>query len=147
MVSDKCASGLEQMLAVERKMAGFCLLLLSFWTITPARKVLRDATTCPMSRRHPHVVDETYPKLARSPHPLVSHCLLGPFASVPAPLEGEPCFVPALQKFGEIGRAQEPLKAYKLWEVRAAAVVVSAVFCEGILTSCACCSYLDLLLD
>lgn len=122
MVSGKCAGGLEQMLAVERKAAQFCLLLLSFRTITPARRVLSDAT-----RRNPHMVDETYPELARSPHPLVSHGLLGPFASDSAPLEGEPCSVPALQKFGEIGRAQESLKADRLWQVRAAAVVVSAV--------------------
>lgn len=92
----------------------------------PARRVLSDATTCPIPRRNPHVVDEIYPEQARSPHPLVAHCLLGPFASGSAPLGGEPCSVPALQKFGETVRAQESLKADRLWQVQAAAEVVSA---------------------
>lgn len=64
--------------------------------------------------------------VGQGPHPLVPHCVLGPFSSGPAPQEGESCSLPALQKFGEIGRdrnAQTLIWPQDLAHTAAAALV------------------------
>lgn len=73
-----------------------------------------EFSAMPLSAQPPQKIHMRWARdtqVARSPCPLGSHCLLGPFSSGSAPHEREPASLPALQRFEEIGRAQEWLRA------------------------------------
>ena len=97
----------------------------------PGRMVLSDDTACLVPRRHPHVAGERYPERARSPHPLVSHCVFffWPFSSGSAPQEGEPCFWASASEVWRHWQGTgmpESRDGLRIWQGWAAAVVASA---------------------
>lgn len=64
-----------------------------------------------MPRRNPCAVGEKYPELANGPHPLVSHCLLGPLPSGSAPQEGKLCLGASPSEVWRDWQGTECLKA------------------------------------
>ena len=131
-----------------RHQTWFCLLLLLSQTIPPAERVLDDATVCPGPLRNPHVVDERYPELARSSHPLVSPCLLGPFL-LAQPHKKESLVL--CQPFRSLGRLAGHRNAKKLIWLQdlagTAAAAVSACSSRVAADASACCPYPDTFSD